>query len=317
MSTCIKIYRKWDYDVNQYFEVKCGRKTKSDCQYCGFHNKGIKQVVREVTKEIIEDRNNRPMTQKNSISITDRLMKLPVKKRFGYLKKAVKMVINGAQQSPTNRESGISGIMICGIGGIGKTHLVIETLNEAGLEQGKDWWKNSGKSSALGVYQLLYEHRDGGIVVLDDTDLWNDKEAMNIMKAALDTYGERVVSWNTKGADNMGLPRSFKTKASVIFITNRNEKDIPQPLKDRCMFVPLQVTRKELFERMQEILPNIEPKTCDIGIKQEVFEYLKSIRYNTTDPVSLRTLFMALKWRLSASENDDENDWKECVDLFV
>ena len=255
------------------------------------------------------------MKAKKSINITKRLMKLPVKKRFGYIQKAVKMVINGAKSSPTQKSKGISGIMICGMGGIGKTHLVIETLKQEGLVQGQDWWKNSGKCSAMGVYQLLFDHRDGGIVVMDDTDLWGDKEAMNIMKAALDTYGERTVSWNTKGADQAGLPRSFKTKASVIFITNRDEKDIPQPVKDRCIYVPLQVTRNEMFERMEEVLPNMEPKECPMSIKREVMDYLREVRLHTEDPISLRSLFMALKWRLSAE--DDGDDWRECIDLFV
>ena len=65
--------------------------------------------------------------------------------------------------------------MICGMGGIGKTCLVTETLTKTGLVHGKHWWKNSGKSSALGIYQLLYEHGER-CVVLDDSDIWNDKE---------------------------------------------------------------------------------------------------------------------------------------------
>ena len=312
--SCPKVYKKWNRDTNAYEDIVCGRKVAPNCQFCGIHNKMKKVQVTKTKEEFIRERNDKPMKQGKSINITDRLMKLPVEKRFGYLKKAVRMVINGAQQSPTQKGKGISGIMICGMGGIGKTHLVIDTLNEAGLVQGEDWWKNSGKCSALGVYQLLYEHRDGGIVVMDDTDLWNDKQAMNIMKAALDTYGERVVSWNTKGADQMGLPRCFKTKASVIFITNRSEKAIPQPVKDRCIYVPLQVTRNEMFLRMEQVLPNMEPKTCSMEIKTEVLNYLREVRLNTDDPITLRSLYMALKWRLGAEEGDD---WKECIDLFV
>lgn len=306
---CTKVYTKWRNGLA--ITETCGRHTKHDSGLCGYHRKC--KVVSPAKEIIVQNRNDRPMIAGKGINITERLMKLPVKKRFGYIEKAVNMVIRGANSQL--KGTGISGLMICGMGGIGKTHLVIETLNKAGLVQGEDWWKNSGKCSALGLYQLLFEHRDGGIVVLDDTDLWNDKEAMNIVKAALDTYGERTVSWNTKGAEQSGLPRSFVTKASVIFITNRDERAIPQPVKDRCIYIPLQVTRNEMFERMEEVLPEMEPKECPMATKREVLDYLREVRLDTDDPISLRTLFMAIRWRLNSDGDDD--DWRECIDLFV
>ena len=276
--------------------------------------KELVKQAKETSKRRNETKNTAARKKRASVNknITERMMKLPVAERFNAVETAVKMTICSISKDPTVAAAGIPGVMICGMGGIGKTYLVTETLTKAGLVHGKHWWKNSGKSSALGIYQLLYEHREGGIVVLDDSDIWNDKEGMNVLKAALDTYGERVVSWNTKGADQAGIPRSFTTKAAVIFITNREEKAIPQPMRDRCIYIPLAVTREEMFERMNQVLKDIDPKDCDIKIKQEVLNHLREVRLDTDDEISLRTLYMAIKWRLAKPDG-----WKQMVDLFV
>lgn len=289
-------------------------------------------IVEKVKKRKTETKNTKARKKRAKVNknITERLMKLPVAERFKTVETAVKMVINSISKDPTVSAAGINGVIICGQGGTGKTYLTTETLIKAGLIDGKDWWKNSGKSSAFGLYQLLYEHKEGGIIVLDDSDIWTDKEAVNILKAALDTYGKRVVSWNTKGAEQAGLPKSFTTKAAVIFITNREEKDIPQPMRDRCIYIPLEVTREEMFERMHQILPNIEPKGKEhLEMKREVLDYLTSVRIDTDDEVSLRTLYQAIKWRQSSDteirmmkqqgtkvEPERYKQWKTWVNLL-
>ena len=50
---------------------------------------------------------------------------------------------------------------------------------------------------------------------------------MNVLKAALDTYGERVVSWNTKGADQAGIPRKLTTKTAVMLSPTVKKGDSP------------------------------------------------------------------------------------------
>ena len=285
-------------------KVKCVRACKENSKYCGYHKpKDNEPVIIDYNQ--VQDITVRPNT------IEDRMMRIPVNKRFKCIEKAVEMVINNVSLDSNISKKGIPGLMICGKGGIGKTHLVVETLKKHNLVLGEHWWKNSGKISAFGVYQLLYEHKDGGIIVLDDSDLWNNKEGMNVLKAALDSYNERIVSWNTRGADLADLPRSFVTKASVIFITNRSEKEIPQPIKDRCIYVPLKLTREEVFERMDEIIPNIQPE-IEIDIKKEVLEFLKEIFRDNNNDLSLRTLLSAIKWRLN-----HPNDWREYVQIFV
>ena len=290
MSCCGEYYKK----INDEWKiVKCHRACKENSKFCGYHKP-------KLNKNVVVD------TSRNTVE--DRMMAIPVNERFECIKKAVEMVIKNISVDPEESAKGIPGLMICGTGGIGKTHIVVETLKEHNLELGKDWWKNSGKISAFGVYQLLYEHKDGGIIVLDDSDLWSDKQGMNVLKAALDSYSTRIVSWNTKGADFAGLPRSFETKASVIFITNRTEKSIPQPIKDRCIYVPLKLTRNEIFSRMKTILPSFLPRV-PLQLKNDVLQFLI-----LADPPNLtfRTLHSAIKWKLNFPST-----WKSFLPLFL
>jgi GT2 family glycosyltransferase len=78
-----------------------------------------------------------------------------------------------------------------------------------------------GFMTAVMLYRLLYEHREKGqIVFLDDCDsiFWNE-DALNILKAALDTVEHRIVSYRAMGDDD-DIPSEFEFKGTMVFATN-------------------------------------------------------------------------------------------------
>ena len=106
---------------------------------------------------------------------------------FGNLERLTKMVGRGIQPS----------LVITGMAGVGKTHLVKETLKQMGLRESYEFVHFKGRATAAGLFITLYQNSDK-IVVLDDCDsVFKDDDAVNILKAALDSYDTRRISYIT------------------------------------------------------------------------------------------------------------------------
>ena len=137
-----------------------------------------------------------------------------INKRFEFVTQMVTMVAKKT----------IASAIITGQGGLGKTHTVLKTLQSQGLidttdvakfEEGtriptsKAFKLVKGFSTAKGLYRTLFEG-NGQVLVFDDCDsVLKDPVALNLLKGALDSYGERWINWNADIRDD-DLPRSFK-----------------------------------------------------------------------------------------------------------
>jgi hypothetical protein len=82
----------------------------------------------------------------------------------------------------------------------------------------------TGSITAVGLYQSLWYLRDGGVLILDDCDaVFNDPDALNILKAVLDTdINHRTVSWRKEAnwLNEKGIEKTFNFKGSIVFLTN-------------------------------------------------------------------------------------------------
>jgi hypothetical protein len=225
-----------------------------------------------------------------------------INQRFEFIDKLVAMVADGIQPSA----------VITGKGGLGKTYTVIEALKKNGYRDVSNEDPDmcisftdsfrvvKGYSSPKGLYRSLYENVNG-IIVFDDTDAILDHDvSVNILKAALDSYSSRVVSWNADLKDN--LPKSFEFNGRIIFISNRNQNSIDQAIRSRSMMVDLTMTNDEMIERMEFIShqPSFMPEIESV-VKADAIEFLRENVDNVRD-MSLRTLISIIKIR---SSNDD------------
>ena len=172
-------------------------------------------------------------------------VKFNINTRFAFVEKLVTMVCKGIQ---------VSGI-ITGEGGLGKSYTIMKTLKAnnmvdvsdiskfpAGSVLGSNTFiRVKGYSTAKGLYRTLYEN-NGRVIVLDDCDsVLVDKVALNLLKGALDSYDERIISWNADIKDD-DLPRSFNFTGRVIFISNMAKSQFDQALRTRSMMVDLEMT---------------------------------------------------------------------------
>ena len=133
-------------------------------------------------------------------------------------------------------------LVVNGPTGSGKTEFVKKTL-DAYCKTIPTF--NSGALSAVMLFKLLYENRrKGDVLVIDDTDsIFESVEAVEVLKAALDTQTKKTVEWNkySQALSTHGVPTTFAYSGKVIIITNRYCVRNPQGAKNKVdrMLLPL------------------------------------------------------------------------------
>lgn len=248
----------------------------------------------------------------------------PVNDRFKFLEDYTDMVITGA----------IPSLLVTGDGGLGKSFTVMNRFNIRGLRNAMsflpadagcevdpnvltnmgDYIVIKGSSTAKGLYRALYENRDS-IVIFDDCDkVLEDKTAIMILKAALDSTEKRIINWNADMAKSDNLPKSFEFKGGCIFISNKLQTDIDQAIKSRALRVDLTMTTDEKLDRMTAILPNV-PEYSD-NIKNDALRFLKAHANIATD-LNMRTLVNICKIRKSSDENEGISSWESLAKYAI
>ena len=231
-----------------------------------------------------------------------------INKRFEFVTQMVTMVAKKT----------IASAIITGQGGLGKTHTVLKTLQSQGLidttdvakfEEGtriptsKAFKLVKGFSTAKGLYRTLFEG-NGQVLVFDDCDsVLKDPVALNLLKGALDSYGERWINWNADIRDD-DLPRSFRFEGTIVFISNMDLDRVDQAVRSRAMCVDLSMTQEQKVERMETLIK--DPEFLDdysMEFKQDAMGFIRD-NMNSVSNLSLRTLIATTKIRAEGG------DWK-------
>jgi hypothetical protein len=206
----------------------------------------------------------------------------------------------------------LASALVTGDGGLGKTFTVMKTLRASGLQDvskmdigakfdgQRGYVVVKGYSTAKGLFRTLYENRNQ-IIVFDDCDsVLKDPTAVNILKAALDSYDVRMVTWNAEGwGSDEDLPKSFEFTGGVIFISNMPKHKVPSPIRSRAMSADVSMTRLEVIERMRMIVasPEFMPEFDD----EHKLEALEFVADNANHPLvptlNLRSLVNVVKAR--------------------
>lgn len=227
----------------------------------------------------------------------------PINERFMIMQDYVDMV--------AKRE--LASTIITGEGGLGKTFTVMRTLRASGLQDiskmdigarfggQRGYIVIKGYSTPKGLYRTLYENRNQ-IIIFDDCDnVLKDPTAVNVLKAALDSYDERIVSWNAESFGDEDLPKSFEFKGGVIFISNMPKSKVPQAIRSRAMSADVSMTRAEVVERMRVIVQSTEfmPEFESLH-KEEALEFVSENAHNPMiNELNLRSLVNVVKARAS------------------
>ena len=236
-----------------------------------------------------------------------------INERFGFLSDMVTMLARGDQAS----------VVVTGPGGLGKSHTVTNALVKTGftdtstLEEGSVVNKEKafnvikGYSTPKGLYRTLYENREG-VVVFDDCDsVLKDPVSVNLLKAALDSYDRRIISWRADFRDEE-LPNSFEFKGRVVFISNMDSGKLDQAILTRSLAVDLSMTSKQKVERMQHLCKSKDfMSEYAQNLKDDAMALIESLQDEVKE-LSLRTLIQVTKIRKSAGAN-----WKELAEYAI
>jgi len=137
-----------------------------------------------------------------------------LQERFGILSTLTKGAIN----------KNIRAITVTGAPGVGKTYTVEQILEIAKEQKSITFEVIKGAISAVNLYKAAYRNRKAGsVIVLDDADsIFNDEDALNILKVLCDSSETRKVSWMKESqaliADD--IPQTYEFNGAMIFISN-------------------------------------------------------------------------------------------------
>jgi hypothetical protein len=213
---------------------------------------------------------------------------------FGIMKNLVQLVCRKSRNS----------LVIYGGPGTGKTYTVTETVKDEGLEKGDDYFIIKGRVTTASLYQTLYLHRGGSLLIFDDTDsVWKDKEAGNILKAALDSYDERIISWlsgrtvnvskmsqddkdalmaevdaqidEDPGNQKIKLPSEFDFQGRIIFISNLKYEQFDSAVLTRSAKIDMSLTDAQMFTRIESIIAHLGDSNVSLKVKGEILDFLK------------------------------------------
>ena len=238
-----------------------------------------------------------------------------IKERFDILDEMTNATLDGI----------VRGLVVTGPPGVGKTFGVEQVLEKDSIfdmmaDKPMRHTFVKGAMSAIGLYSTLYKYSDSkSIVVLDDCDtiLFNE-DALNILKAALDSTKKRKISWNSDSnfLRREGVPGDFEFNGSVIFITNlkfdstrqTKIKDHLEAILSRCHYLDLTLdTTRDKLLRIRQIAREgglFDTKGLTKIQEQEIIEFM----YEKKD--RLREISLRMAQKIADLRNMDSKRWK-------
>jgi hypothetical protein len=177
-----------------------------------------------------------------------------------------------------------------------------QEITTAGLVKEKDWFKITGKATPSAMYQVLYRY-NGKLLVFSDCDsVFNNEDAVNILKGALETDAdERVITWGVSSPiqdveTKEKIPTRFLFTGRVIFLSNRSKKSLRKidAVKSRSFTLELALSPEDMVAYIEEMLPKIAPEKS-MAVKKMAMNTIKSVaKVNPKVKLNMRTLLAAV-----------------------
>lgn len=185
----------------------------------------------------------------------------------------------------------------------------------------------SGSISAVGLFKALWDTRNGGVLILDDTDeVFRDEVCLNLLKNALDSGKKRMLTWRKEAnwLEDYGISRTFEFKGHVVFLTNIDfEAEIAKngkmaehfkALIDRSYYLCLTLrTKRDFMIRIRQVAGGEEGMLCTkhgLTLEQtdEVLDFI------TDNQDRFYNLSLRLTDQIARMRAIDEDGWRDDVE---
>jgi len=199
-------------------------------------------------------------------------------------------------------EKGAFNLLIArGSPGMGKTHKILEFVKNKKL----DYAYIKTYSTPLKFYELLYKNKNKKVIIFDDLSNIGDAKILGLLKSSCWSVhsDSREVNYYTtsKAFEKLGIPNSFKLKASIILIFNGVLSNF-EPIASRGVNIDFDFTFSEKLAIFKELEENEE-------IDKEIIEYVNKGCSEATKNLSIRSLVILSEikkrefdWELFADE---------------
>lgn len=177
-----------------------------------------------------------------------------------------------------------------------------------------DYTVIKGFSTPKSMYRLLFNNKDK-LVVFDDCDsILENPIAVNILKAALDSFETRMIHWlSEKGfgsGDEDDLPVRFEFTGKIIFVSNRTLSQIDQAILSRCLYVDVTMTTPEKIDRIRNLSAKMLPD-MEQDAKHEVVDLLDTLKDQVGD-LNVRTFL-----KVAGLRRRNPTRWKELAEYVI
>jgi len=220
----------------------------------------------------------------------------------------------------------IRSMIVTGPPGVGKSFGVTKQMEKASMFDklaGKKlrFEVVKGTMSAIGLFALLYKYSDSkNVLVFDDCDIWEDQDAVNILKGALDSGKTRRISYNkdSRLLREEGVPNTFNFNGSIIFITNKtfdNRRATKiQPhldaLQSRSHFLDLTInTERDKMLRIRQVHRDADPGLfVDYDFSREQEDMVLDFMWD--NHTKLREISLRMTLKIADLVKISPNNWK-------
>ena len=315
--------------VNEVFTLVKGFQTGKKGNYVTVKNEGQFAIAIDEVKvkiDAIEDIQylngdhavgNTEVKQVEVVAESDEAAMDRIAGRFNVLDEMSKACISGD----------IRAMIVTGPPGVGKSHGVTVQMEKASMfdklaERKVRFETVKGAMSAIGLFVLLYKYSDAkNVLVFDDCDIWEDQDAVNILKGALDSSKTRRISYNkdSRILREEGVPNTFNFHGSIIFITNKSfdakKASRMQPhldaLQSRCHFLDLTInSERDKMLRIKQVYRDADPGLfVDYDFEKEQQDTI--IEYMWDNCNKLREISLRMVLKIADLVKISPTNWRE------